>query len=521
MSEIEENQVADDTQERAAAAGARPALIEAFGIRGLYGHRTISLSSQHAATVLIARNGTGKTTLLGALDAFLKLQIFRLRDLEFDEIFCKIRDIPEDLILTQGDVSAFTQVTVESEVGKLAQRSGIDGHRIFEFLFGDYRAALANWHFDNDHNSITNTLYRAFSHDPQATLKACDDAYASMFRRSPALQILKSTLEAALEGYEIVYLPTYRRVELALTDSGDDKRRRGRSKPKLNLNAAGLHTADIQFGLGDISERLSQLNGEIIQRSNREYREISENIINELINGYEVKDDAQIPSRADLNLFFSRLESSKYMIGPPYSRISAPDLEKIYTSEGVEPGSVKFLRYFLNKLYGIINITKEIEQPVGEFIDNCNRYLASLEPTTIAPIESDRVRLMRIDAKALKLNPTDLSVTVESLPARAPISIDALSSGEKQMVSLFARMYLYPKKKIVLIDEPELSLSIDWQKGILIDVLLSPNCEQVIAITHSPFVFDNALEPFARTLNLTLASPAEPQLSLESPEAEG
>lgn len=68
-----------DIDERAYELGARPALIERFGIRSLYGYRTISLSSRHAATILIARNGTGKTTLLGALDAFLKLQLYRLR----------------------------------------------------------------------------------------------------------------------------------------------------------------------------------------------------------------------------------------------------------------------------------------------------------------------------------------------------------------------------------------------------------------------------------------------------------
>ncbi|OUI82220.1 hypothetical protein HK22_13860 [Gluconobacter sp. DsW_056] len=77
------------------------------------------------------------------------------------------------------------------------------------------------------------------------------------------------------------------------------------------------------------------------------------------------------------------------------------------------------------------------------------------------------------------------------------MALDALSSGEKQMISLFAKMFLYPNKKIVLIDEPELSLSIDWQREILVDVLGAPSCSQVIAITHSPFVFDNDLEPFA------------------------
>lgn len=80
------------------------------------------------------------------------------------------------------------------------------------------------------------------------------------------------------------------------------------------------------------------------------------------------------------------------------------------------------------------------------------------------------------------------------------------------MISMFAKLILYPKRKIVLIDEPELSLSLDWQKQILPDVLNAPLCLQVIAITHSPFIFDNSLEPFARSLRLSLDpnAPATP-----------
>ncbi|RYE52160.1 MAG: N-acetylmuramic acid 6-phosphate etherase [Sphingobacteriales bacterium] len=54
-------------------------------------------------------------------------------------------------------------------------------------------------------------------------------------------------------------------------------------------------------------------------------------------------------------------------------------------------------------------------------------------------------------------------------------------------------------------DEPELSLSLDWQKKILVDVVNSPSCVQLIAITHSPFVFDNELEPYATSLQLNLS----------------
>ena len=72
------------------------------------------------------------------------------------------------------------------------------------------------------------------------------------------------------------------------------------------------------------------------------------------------------------------------------------------------------------------------------------------------------------------------------------------------MISLFAKLYLYDGAKIVLIDEPELSLSIDWQRKILLDVIGAPTCTQLIAITHSPFVFDNDLEPYARGLTVKI-----------------
>jgi predicted ATPase len=115
------------------------------------------------------------------------------------------------------------------------------------------------------------------------------------------------------------------------------------------------------------------------------------------------------------------------------------------------------------------------------------------------------------DRKVLCLNRRTLSVHVESLPERRKISLNALSSGEKQMISLFAKLFLYPKRKLVLIDEPELSLSIDWQTSILVDVLNAPLCEQVVAITHSPFVFENELDPFARPLIVKHEIDANPE----------
>ena len=93
-------------------------------------------------------------------------------------------------------------------------------------------------------------------------------------------------------------------------------------------------------------------------------------------------------------------------------------------------------------------------------------------------------------------NLTSLEVKVRLLNSNAIsseyITLNSLSSGEKQIVSLFAKLYLEDSgKSIVIIDEPELSLSIRWQKMLLPDIMRSNNCGLLLTVTHSPFIFEN------------------------------
>jgi predicted ATP-binding protein involved in virulence len=49
------------------------------------------------------------------------------------------------------------------------------------------------------------------------------------------------------------------------------------------------------------------------------------------------------------------------------------------------------------------------------------------------------------------------------------------------------------KNYILIVDEPELSLSVPWQKTLLPDILNTGNCQHIFAVTHSPFIFSNEL----------------------------
>lgn len=73
-----------------------------------------------------------------------------------------------------------------------------------------------------------------------------------------------------------------------------------------------------------------------------------------------------------------------------------------------------------------------------------------------------------------------------------PLDLHKLSSGEKQLLSILLTVTLQDCQHAVLcMDEPEVSLHIDWQQQ-LIDVVrqLNPNV-QIILTTHSPAMVMN------------------------------
>lgn len=75
------------------------------------------------------------------------------------------------------------------------------------------------------------------------------------------------------------------------------------------------------------------------------------------------------------------------------------------------------------------------------------------------------------------------------------IDLEKLSAGEKQMLLLLFTLFLMEDKpNVLLLDEPEISLHIEWQDklvGLMNE--LNPNC-QIIMTTHSPNIFADGWE---------------------------
>ena len=93
----------------------------------------------------------------------------------------------------------------------------------------------------------------------------------------------------------------------------------------------------------------------------------------------------------------------------------------------------------------------------------------------------------RFTDKKLSIN-NDLGFVVTSVAGRS-IPLRTLSSGEQhQLVLIFELLFETSSGDLILIDEPELSLHVAWQKSFMNDLLriIDANPFDAVLATHSP-----------------------------------
>jgi ABC-type lipoprotein export system ATPase subunit len=69
------------------------------------------------------------------------------------------------------------------------------------------------------------------------------------------------------------------------------------------------------------------------------------------------------------------------------------------------------------------------------------------------------------------------------------IDFDKLSSGERQLVYIFLKVIRSKhKKSVILMDEPEISLHLNWQENLIDEIVILNSDAQIIIVTHSPAI---------------------------------
>lgn len=473
-------------------------IIRRFKINGLYGYKDVEIEFADRLRILIAGNGSGKTTILNSMHAFLKGRFHRLQSLDFKSIECEFNSLFSAVKLEKSDISAIPVKHFE-RIGQLARHANLDENKLQDFIWNVYepgKILALRMH------PTVRSLWTSLPIDYPEIGKQLDEIYISIKAAQPdIITNIAMQIAGAVGDADIEYMPTYRRIEIPLLSKRGSMRREATYAQRRGLvgDEELPEMQHINFGLADVEARLAELTENVERVSNLEYRNISATIIDEALAdsiGWGSTSMENLPDIESLNRFLSRVSRESRTDhrlvyrqelrsdDPSERRIAA--IEKLYESGEIRNEKQRLLRYFLSRIGSVIEKTQKTERMLQRFVDACNSYL----------LESS-------DEKVLTYDPNLMRVAAVGSWTGKVIPLSQLSSGEKQIVSILAKLYLYENAKFILIDEPELSLSIAWQRRILPDMLNSESVCQLLAITHSPFVFDNELDPFAGSLTVT------------------
>jgi energy-coupling factor transporter ATP-binding protein EcfA2 len=151
----------------------------------------------------------------------------------------------------------------------------------------------------------------------------------------------------------------------------------------------------------------------------------------------------------------------------------------------------RLLRYQFNKL--LFDRATEMLKRIEKFSSDVRATFASIE--SYRELMND---FLKSSKKVMIVDLSGLSVSIEGVGQRP---VNALSSGEQQLIVLFSQLWFNPsvqQSNVLMIDEPEVSLHIEWQE-MFVDALLRAGPKlQLILATHSPSIIldrdDKAIE---------------------------
>ena len=243
-----------------------------------------------------------------------------------------------------------------------------------------------------------------------------------------------------------------------------------------------LEEWDIEEGFNDSSKNISELNNSIIE-------------INSIIKHYFYKRDfVENTNRKAL----------EYYVAFKNNKISVPD--KIGDLTTIKDTFIKFIRPIIIKNspfdtdlsayvfqnYEILKIQNKYANIFYSFCEKIsNEYKDNINPKIIVLQELLDKYMMNKDVEI-----TPMGLLVKSKEDNRNIPLNSLSSGEKKLIVIFMHC-LFNEDVSIIIDEPEISLSIIWQENLLPDLLEKTNIKQVIVATHSSAVIsDSSLDKY-------------------------
>lgn len=419
-------------------------------IEKLYGHYNYNnIVFNSDVTFIYGLNGCGKTTILNITEAIITGQIYKLFIYDFRKIILEyapknnINSVQEIVIVQEN---AKILITFRGQSYKIERIDIIKESRLKDRDFEKMRYYFSRYEFLSEIKKIFNYVY---------------------------LPLNRSSVVYDFENDDDIYY-YHRNKNFFVDDTFDEY-----NKDLAMVQIEKLIEDSCKKINSEISDISDKFRNNILKSSldvNEQYTD-SHNLFNEIIsqkaniNSIRQTKTAYIKILKDLSL----INKDEEIHFAEFFDSICDDICKY--KDQISVTTVLKMNEVL-KIKKIVSLAEETEKqkayirkPIEKFIETMNDFINTGE-----------------DEKEIKISPIG-HVYFTTKYSENPISIQYLSSGEKQLITFFANLIFKVKSStsgIFVVDEPELSLHLFWQK-IFVEKTLKINKNiQLIFATHAP-----------------------------------
>lgn len=453
--------------------------IEVKKLFGMFDHE-INLKTNDRATIIISPNGYGKTTILKLINSLFSGDLSPFFLVVFDEFCVNFDD--STTIAIKKKKSSKGKSTGEDDLQIIIREAGRNERSFYmRELFTDKFSRLAFMAYNVFGEA--DTSYRRLLH--AQGIKDVEE-YSTFLEK-----ILKKFDPDEYEGSRIKELTKFREY---LSESGVEKEIKDLLRIKKMKNVHFVKTQRLVTYLDRSPERYER--SERFERLDRTKAVVSLHgeELSKLI-GDTLAESSQQAQKLD-STFPKRVinrESSEGRIDEYLQLLS-------------EIETLRMKRMHLQDIGILVDLGEDLG--ISENIDDVSRlrFLNGVLSEYIADTEAklamfdelaNKIDLLkkiinnRFTFKRLAIDREEGFVITTNQGEEIPA--DSLSSGEQHELVLFYEfLFKVPKHSLLLIDEPELSLHVDWQQHFLSDLIEIANLTDfdVLVATHAPSIID-------------------------------
>lgn len=418
--------------------------ITDLNIHRLYGYINYSISFKENINFLYGENGCGKTTVLKIISNIITGKIYSLYKYKFEKIVLNYigNDIQNYIELIQNE--NHIQITMYSEVkGKTEEELVVHNNRFDdereeqEYYFEKYQVLHKVRHEFNYVFLPLNRTGNFYRYDNTRYLRSLyyrEEMYSNTRNENNIdMSIVNDLIKRAINTMNMKLSDINSRFNSDILRSFLDAENISNSEDILNY----LHKInDGSINLEDIKKQYKKALKSINladEQSEKKLDTFFENLYS------DIEDFKNNNTGIDINLLFKLSEFKK-------------------------------ITNIISKAEENDRLKSKVKLPVENFTKTINHFFSG-----------------GFNEKRIAIHPNGM-LFIKNYYGKK-ITLDDLSSGEKQIITFFAYLVFGledTNQSIYLVDEPELSLHLNWQR-IFVESIMNLNMDvQLIFATHSP-----------------------------------